>query len=281
MVPPWPASCRGRDSRESAKGRGLAGAGTTRRFVLDLAGQEWTIEVTAEAIATVHAPLIARMRACAAARGGRCIVFVAGPPGSGKTTLCALWARLAGETPGAGGVQVLPVDGFHYPNAVLDATTISRAGGDVTLRSIKGCPETYDLAALSARLAALHAGTAVRWPYYDRALHDVVPDAIAVASTGILLVEGNYLLLDEPGWRELRSRADLSLFIESSPETLADVLQRLLRGGRSRDDALKHHLAVDHANYRRVMDNRCPADIVLAVDASRSIVMRETGRPPS
>lgn len=251
--------------------------GVPRRFVLDLAGQEWTIDVSEEAIASVHAPLLARMSACAEARGGRCVVFVAGPPGSGKTTLCALWERLARETPGTCAVQTLPADGFHFPNATLDSTTIARDGREVTLRSIKGCPETFDLAALSTRLAALRSGTAVRWPYYDRAIHDPVPDAIAVVSTGILLVEGNYLLLDEPGWRELRTRADLSIFIESTPDTLADVLQRLLRGGRSHDDAVTHHLSVDHVNYRRVMTHRCPADIVLAVDAARSVVMRGSG----
>lgn len=248
-----------------------------RRFVLDLAGQEWTIEVQEDAIASVHAPLINRMSACAEARGGRCIVFVAGPPGSGKTTLCALWERLAEEIPGTCPVQTLPVDGFHFPNVILDSTRIAKDGRDVTLRSIKGCPETYDRAALSARLAALRAGASVRWPYYDRAIHDPVPDAIVVASSGVLLVEGNYLLLDEPGWRELRTLADLSIFIESTRDTLDDALQRLLRGGRSYNDAVKHHLTVDHANYRRVMNHRCPADIVLAVDAARSIVMRGSG----
>jgi pantothenate kinase len=103
-----------------------------------------------------------------------------------------------------------------------------------------------------------------------------VDDAIRVAASGILLAEGNYLLLDEPGWRDLASLADLTIFIESSPETLRDAFLRLLKGGRSHDDAMKHHLSVDHANYRRVMEHRLPSDITLVVSADRAVTMRHS-----
>jgi hypothetical protein len=57
-------------------------------------------------------------------------------------------------------------------------------------------------------------------------------------------------------------------------ETLKDAFQRLLKGGKSYDDAMKHHLAVDHANYHRIMEKRLASDITLVVSADRTISIR-------
>ena len=172
-------------------------------------------------------------------------------------------------------MQTLPLDGFHFTNEYLARTTISHAGKQVTLRSLKGCPETYDFAGVRERLCRVRNGDFVFWPFYDRTLHDPVEDAIRVAADGILLVEGNYLLLDEPGWRGLAEYADLTIFIESSLETLRDAFQRLLKGGKPYNDALKHHLSVDHVNYRQIMEHRLPSDITLAVSADRTVSIRK------
>ena len=99
---------------------------------------------------------------------------------------------------------------------------------------------------------------------------DAVPDAIPVAADGILVVEGNYLLLDEPGWRELRVFADLGVFVECPEETLrTDVLIRHRRGGRSEDDAVRHYEFNDRPNWRRVMEHRQGVDLLLRVMPGR------------
>jgi hypothetical protein len=251
-------------------------------FHLNLAGQKWSIKVKRDSLVRVHRPLLALMNERARERGGRFLVFVAGPPGSGKTTLCALWESLAGEDRLLLPMQTLPLDGFHFTNEYLARTTIPHAGKEVPLRSLKGCPETYDFAKVKERLRKVRNGDLVFWPFYDRKLHDPVEDAIRVAAGGILLIEGNYLLLDEPGWRGLAEYADLTIFIESSFETLKDVFQRLLKGGKPYDDALKHHLSVDHVNYRRVMEHRLASDITFAVSADRTVSIRRPSRaaPP-
>jgi pantothenate kinase len=246
----------------------------SRTFHLNLAGQEWSIEVTSDSLAHVHRPLLALMNARARERGGRFIVFVGGPPGSGKTTLCALWESLAEEDRLLLPIQTLPLDGFHFTNEYLARTTIPEAGQEVYLSSRKGCPESYDLAGVRDRLDAVRKGDLVSWPFYDRKLHDPVENAITVASRGILLFEGNYLLLSETGWRGLAEYADLTIFIESSMETLQDAFRRLLKGGKPYQDALKHHLAVDHANYRRIMEHRLASDITLSVSADRTVSIR-------
>jgi pantothenate kinase len=113
----------------------------------------------------------------------------------------------------------------------------------------------------------------VSWPYYDRRIHDPVDGAIEVREHGILLVEGNYLLLDEEPWCKLAALADFSIFIESAVQTLADALPRLQRGGRSPEAALEHHRLVDHANYRRVMERRVAANLTLLVNKDREITI--------
>jgi len=250
----------------------------SRTFHLDLADQEWSIEVTTDSLAQVHRPLLDLMNARARVRGGRFVVFLAGPPGSGKTTLCAVWESLSAENRLLLPIQTLPLDGFHYTNEYLARTTMPVAGQEVRLSSRKGCPETYDLAAARERLLAVHKGDPVSWPFYDRKLHDPVENAIKVAPGGILLFEGNYLLLDEPGWRGLVEYADLTIFIESSIDTLQDAFQRLLKGGKPCDEAVKHHFFVDHANYRRIMDHRLVPDITLSMSADRTVEIRRHGR---
>lgn len=250
----------------------------SKRFHLDLAGQEWSIEVTTDSLAQVHRPLLDLMNARARDRGGRFVVFLAGPPGSGKTTLCAVWESLSAEDRLLLPMQTLPLDGFHYTNEYLARTTMPGAGQEVRLSSRKGCPETYDFAGARERLLAVRKGDPVSWPFYDRKLHDPVDNAIKVASSGILLFEGNYLLLDEPAWRGLVEYADLTIFIESSIETLQDAFQRLLKGGKPHDEALKHHLSVDHANYRRIMEHRLVSDITLSMGADRAVTISRHGR---
>jgi putative kinase len=245
-----------------------------RRLHLNLAGQEWSIEVTADSLAQVHGLLLRLMNTRAQERGGRFLVFVAGPPGSGKTTFCALWEVLAAEDRLPYPVQTLPLDGFHFTNEYLARHTVREAGREIALSARKGAPETYDFPALRERLGAVRRGDGVSWPFYDRKLHDPVENSITVAASGILLFEGNYLLLDEPGWKDLVELADLTIFIESSIETLQDAFQRLLKGGKSFEEAQRHHLAVDHANYHRVMEHRLASDITLSVTADRTVSVR-------
>ena len=77
------------------------------------------------------------------------------------------------------------------------------------MRRVKGAPDTFDVQRLRDTLLALRAGN-LRWPAYDRMLHDVVEEAIPVTAP-IVLVEGNYLLLDQPIWRDLPR--DYAVFI--------------------------------------------------------------------
>ena len=222
---------------------------------------------------TLHLPLLKEMTRKAAYKAGRCVVFIAGPPGSGKTTISALWETLAREYDLPVSVQTLPMDGFHFRNAELDARTIIRDDESISLRQIKGAPESFDLTMITRSLRDICSGREFAWPKYDRQIHDPVPDSIPVIAEGIIIVEGNYLLLNEPGWRDLKPMADLTIFIECDEALVREsILARAKRGGRSHKSAVQHYEFNDRPNWKRVMRHRPESDVVLRVEDSRRLV---------
>ncbi len=242
-------------------------------FVLDLAGQPWDVKISQKELETLHLPLLKEMTRKATSKTGRYIVFIAGPPGSGKTTLGALWETLAREHVLPVSVQTLPMDGFHFPNVALDTKTILHDGETILLRQIKGTPESFDLEMISGSLRDTCSGRKFAWPKYDRQIHDPVPNSIPVISGGIIVIEGNYLLLDEPGWRDLKPMADLTIFIECDEVLVREsVLARAKRGGRSHQSAVQHYEFTDQPNWKRVMQHRSESDVVLRVETNRRLV---------
>ena len=244
---------------------------------LDLAGQESKLAIPPAEIESLHRPILSRMSASALEKGGRFIVFLAGPPGAGKSTAAGIWEKLAERYDEFVQMQVLPMDGFHLPNKVLQAQTIVIDGQTVPLETVKGAPESYDLSQFSRKFKAVHVGRPVCWPLYDRRLHDPLPDALEVRNEGILIVEGNYLLLNEQGWCELKDYADFTIFMNLPEEVLKnDIVERHIKGGRSIEDALGHYEFNDRRNWKRVMNGSMPANITLTVRPGRKLGFKPT-----
>lgn len=190
---------------------------------------------------------------------GRLIVAVAGPPGAGKSTLSE-HLRDAINRGGEGPFVVVPMDGFHLDNAILD-----RRG----LRPRKGAPQTFDCAGFAALLQRLR-GTAedVVIPVFDRALDLARAGASIVrADHGILLVEGNYLLLDEEPWTRLAPFFDMTVYLDVPlPELERRLVQRWLDHGHDEAAARVRALSNDIPNAERVVSRSRPADFVLTAD---------------
>jgi pantothenate kinase len=128
---------------------------------------------------------------------------------------------------------------------------------------MKGAPETYDVRALCAAVEQLkHHGTAT-WPRYDRNIHDPVPDAITVTAP-VVVIEGNWVLLDEPNWRDLRAMADLSIFLEADEALVRErLIRRKARGGYTLPEVEAHYERSDKPNIERVLSRCLPANITL------------------
>jgi pantothenate kinase len=152
------------------------------------------------------------------AQEGRRFMALAGAPGSGKsTTVEHLAEALAAEYPGQ--VAILPMDGFHYDDAVLH---------QMGRRPWKGAPDTFDVGGLRMTLNRLAdpAEGAVAVPVFDRDLEISRGSArIIPAEVKLILVEGNYILLDQAPWDGLRPCFDTTVLIDV-PE---DELRRRLR----------------------------------------------------
>lgn len=224
-----------------------------------------TVEATfSEAnVREIFVPLLERLTALRRREGRRVLALLAAPPGAGKSTLAAFLERLSRQRAELEPLRALGMDGFHYPQAYLRAHTALRDGVEVPLTQIKGAPESFDVELLRKTVARVAAGEACGWPRYSRTLHNPVPDA-SRAEGGVVLIEGNYLLLDAPIWRELREIADYTIAITADLDRLRGrLVARHVEGGRSEADAAAFVERSDLANARLCLARALPADLTL------------------
>jgi pantothenate kinase len=189
------------------------------------------------------------------ARGGRTLFGIVGPPGAGKSTLAERIAEQFAEQ-----TVVVPMDGFHLANAELD-----RLGR----RDRKGAPDTFDVAGFVALLDRLRhpiAGETVYAPRFERAIEEAIAGAIPVpAGTPLVVVEGNYLLLDGP-WSPVRGLLDRCCYVPTSPAQRRDwLLARHMAFGRSRAEARDWIDRTDEPNAVLVEQSAWRADFAVDV----------------
>ena len=81
-----------------------------------------------------------------------------------------------------------------------------------------------------------------------------------------MLIEGNWLLLDEAGWRELHALCDYSIFITAEESMLKErLIQRKVSGGISPEEAEKFYVKSDGVNIARALTNRLMSDCELTL----------------
>jgi pantothenate kinase len=188
-----------------------------------------------------------------AGKSQRVIVAVAGPPGAGKSTVVE---ELAAVLP-AGSAAVVPMDGFHYDDAVLEA---------LGLRKRKGAPETFDFDGYEALLRRLLAGDRdVAVPIFDRSIEiSRAAAAIVPKDVKFVLTEGNYLLLDEEPWSRLAPLFDFTVFLDVPRDELERrLIQRWLDHGRTPEDGRRWVDSNDLPNVDRVLGRRGKADLTV------------------
>jgi pantothenate kinase len=192
-----------------------------------------------------------------AAKTNRLIVAIAGPPGAGKSTVAAtLCAAINARDPVA--AAVVPMDGFHLDNAILDARN---------LRKRKGSPPTFDCAGFEVLLTRLRSTSEdVVIPLFDRKLDLARAGAgIVMASQRILLVEGNYLLLNLPPWDRLAPLFDVTIFLDVDRIELENrLVQRWLGFGHNVGSAQQRALSNDLPNAELVVEESRDADFTIS-----------------
>jgi pantothenate kinase len=181
----------------------------------------------------------------------RILIALAGPPGSGKSTIAAQVVTRLNSTSPVPIAAIVPMDGFHLPRSTLD-TLPNRAEAYAR----RGAAWTFDSAGI---LSLVHVLSTSRFtppssqdiilaPSFDHALKDPVSDGISIGpEIKIVVLEGNYLLLDEAPWREIKDLVDESWFVD-------------VEAGLARERIAKRHLKSGIENsmelaYRRAEGN--------------------------
>jgi pantothenate kinase len=185
----------------------------------------------------------------------RFMIGVAGPPGSGKSTIASQLhdaLKAEGETS-----VVVPMDGYHFDDVVLNARGH---------RSRKGAHHTFDAPGfvhLIRRIKAREPDIAI--PVFDRhmELSRAAADVID-GSTRFIIVEGLYLLLKRDPWTVLKSLFDLTVYLDVPKAELERRLtQRILAHGHDEAYARNWIASNDMLNADEVINNSAAADVVM------------------
>jgi len=191
--------------------------------------------------------------------GKRNLIALAGPPAAGKSTVAALLRdRLIATGRSA---AVVPMDGFHLDNALLEARGLLHR---------KGAAETFDADGFCHLVGRIARGDAdIVYPVFDRRRDIAIAGAVCVkADVEFVLFEGNYLLLQDAPWSQLAKFWSYSIWINTPVDQLETRLtQRWLSEGLSELEARTRADENDLANARFVGSRSRRADLILSTEA--------------
>jgi pantothenate kinase len=150
------------------------------------------------------------------------------------------------------------MDGYHLADVEL-----ARLG----LLDRKGAPSTFDATGYASLLERLRdrPDDTTYAPAFDRDLEQPIAGAIAIGpDVEVVLSEGNYLLLDRPEWRRVRSLFDQVWFLTTDEELrLRRLVARHVEFGKSPAEAEAWVRRVDDANAQLVEASRDHADRII------------------
>ena len=183
--------------------------------------------------------------------GVRQIIGITGAPGTGKSTFASGLADALGRERSI----VVPMDGFHLANKIIDGTA---------LRDRKGAIDTFDVGGYVSLLQRLRSRDEpmVYAPSYRRGLEEPIAASIAVPEDiDFVITEGNYLLSTEPSWRRIRSLVDEIWFVETPHQLRVDrLIARHVAFGMGEEAATAWATGPDETNARYVESTKQLAD---------------------
>ncbi len=156
---------------------------------------------------------------------------------------------------------VVPMDGFHLPSNILE---------ERGLLNIKGAPETFDADSFVEFINRLHEfpDRSIMCPAYDRKIHDPVENSITIQpSNRLIIIEGNYLLLNVSPWNIIRAKMNEIWYIDTPLKTIKERLfHRHIAGGTSKKEAERKVTSVDLPNAELIKKRCSLADKTICLD---------------
>ncbi|KQY47277.1 nucleoside/nucleotide kinase family protein [Cellulomonas sp. Root137] len=186
------------------------------------------------------------------ASGPRRLLGIVGAPGAGKSTVAADVVDAVGRS-----AVAVPMDGFHLAQTELER--IGRADR-------KGAPDTFDADGFVALLTRLRdPERTVYAPEYRRDLRNPVAGAIAVPpEVRLVVVEGNYLLLDDHGFGPVADLLDETWFLAPDDGLRLDrLVARHEAFGKSPEAARAWSHGPDERNAQLVAATAARADVIV------------------
>ncbi|MCP4183764.1 MAG: phosphoribulokinase [Hyphomicrobiales bacterium] len=182
----------------------------------------------------------------------RFVVAIAGPPGAGKSTAASKLNKLIALQKIRS--RIITMDGFHLDNAILR---------ERNLLDRKGAPSTFDVAGFIYLIKRLNSGEDnIIIPKFDRESDVAIAGVEEVTlQDRVLIVEGNYLLLNNPPWAALQSEWNETVFINPGMDILKErLIRRWLNYGLDPDEARKRATNNDLKNAQTVLECSSAAD---------------------
>jgi len=191
----------------------------------------------------------------------RYFLGITGGPAAGKSVLAENLSDEINIRTGDDLAAVIPMDGFHLPNNVLEERGLIQS---------KGAPETFDVDSFVELISQLHEfpDQNIMCPAYDRRTHDPVENAITIQpGNQLIIVEGNYLLLNVSPWNIIRSKMNEIWYIDTPLKTIKERLfHRHISGGASKDEAERKVVSVDLPNVELIKKTCSLVDKIICSD---------------
>ena len=189
---------------------------------------------------------------------GRLVIAIVGAPGCGKSTATDALEVLLAQNKEIK-VQVVPMDGFHYDNAILEQLGMTQR---------KGVPETFDVGGLDAALKRLtdkNQTESIAVPVFDRNRDISLACARLIdKKMTVLLIEGNYLLLKDGPWSHLKKYFDLSVMIPCDEVILrARLISRWKNLNYNNNNSTIKVEQNDMPNAKLIVQESCTSDVNL------------------
>ncbi|KAG0626826.1 hypothetical protein M758_2G154700 [Ceratodon purpureus] len=213
-------------------------------------------------------------RALITETGQKYMVGIAGSPGAGKSTVAkevaarlnVLWLEKQGEKSGdieASPTEIavaVPMDGFHLYRRQLDAME-----DPVEAHARRGAHWTFDPASLVKNLQQLRSQGWAHLPSFDHGVGDPVEKDIYVSPMHrVVVVEGNYLLMEEGEWTGLAELFDERWYVDIDiDEAMKRVERRHVSTGKTPDYAKQRVVYNDRPNAELIALTKRNADLII------------------
>jgi pantothenate kinase len=203
-----------------------------------------------------------------AAGSGRVLLGITRAPGAGKSTLARAIISAAKDR-----ARLVEMDGFHLAQSPL--TALGHSGR-------KGAPCTFDAAGFLTMIRRLRepGQHTIYAPEFRRDLEEPIAAALPVEPhITLIVIEGNYLLLPEEPWAQLRDLIDEIWYCESDEQTrLNNLIARHRAYGKSDQDARNWALGPDQKNAELIYATRSHADVIARPRPPHPVSPRPGGR---